>query len=81
MNIQTQLFRILNIVKTKSLEFDKKLGDRNKEPMDFYYAAYYGGAYNTAKILINIYNGDISDEELGHLIQGLDSPENERKAS
>lgn len=81
MNIQAGLFKVLNVVKAKSGEFDKRLEEGDKDMMDYYYAAYYGGAYTLAKILINVYNGDMEESELEYLIKKLDSPENERKAS
>ena len=82
MNIQEKLFKIYNVIKHQSEAWDKALEETKiKEEFDvmtFYYAAYYGGSKDTAKILINLWNGDLTETEISRALQGLDNPRNMR---
>ena len=74
MNIQANLFKTLNIAKIKSGEYEEKVKSGSREPMELYYSAYYSGAYTIAKILIKIYNGELTDEQLDHLNKAVGGP-------
>ena len=81
MNIQENLFKIWNVVKHQSKDWDEVLekSKESVEPMTMYYAAYYGGARDVAKILINLWNGDLTEEELNASLKMLHNPKNEVK--
>jgi len=84
MNIQEQLFKIHNVVKHQSKDWDEILEKESKtgiEPMTMYYAAYYAGAYALDKILINLWNGDLTEEELDLSLKMLHNPTNEKVQS
>jgi len=88
MNITAQLFRIFNTVKANAFEWDKRLELTAEEmeskkdltyPSSYYYAAYYGGAYDAAKIMLKTYRGEFTDTEVEQWVKTLDCPENEGK--
>jgi len=85
MNIQEQLFKIHNVVKHQSKDWDEVLEKESKSgeiaPMTMYYAAYYAGAYALDKILINLWNGDLTEEELDLSLKMLHNPTNEKVQS
>lgn len=81
MNINKELRKVFNTIKFQSEKWDKELKENNKEPMNLYYSAYFGGALDMAKILMKLWNGEISDSELERELFNLDNPTNERKAS
>ena len=80
MNIQEKLSKIWNVIKYQSEAWDKTLEETKTkgefDAMTFYYAAYYGGSKDTAKILMNLWNGDLTETEISRALQGLDSPRN-----
>lgn len=82
MNVQENLFKIYNVIKHKSQDWDKALESlKEKGELDhltLYYAAYYGGAQDVAKILINLWNGDLSEDELDRSLKMLHNPINEK---
>jgi hypothetical protein len=81
MNVQENLRKVWNVIKSQDEKWGKTLEEQkeNLEPMTMYYAAYYAGATAVAKIIINLWNGELTEGELEHALKTLDNPMNEAK--
>jgi len=69
MNIQGNLRKIYNIVKKQQIE-DKDMTAENASR-----AVYMAGMLHSAKLFMNLYNGDITEATLDHELSELEKTE------
>jgi len=78
MNIRSNLFKIYNTVKYQSAKLDKQAeAEHNSGGLTGetgYLAAYYGGARDVSKLLLKIYNGEMSESKVEDIIKLLNEP-------